>query len=192
MTHLWHLISDSKDPCEPDLDWYENALKHWICPECRTIRTASPLVDVVLNDRPDNASLNFVSVTGLGVISSAFLREMEESTFRQHFELGTLIGPDGSVIEDHFSFRGKLVFIRGNTNSSFRRCPNCDRFLYHPSGRRYVLRGDVLDDYWYESQLHQLLIPEGKYQTIKSVLRKTWQHKIPVQTQPRDGLDSVP
>lgn len=190
MTSIRHLVTLSKNPCEPEVEWYENALKSWICPDCRTVRADSPLLDVVLNARPDNASVNFVSAAGLGVISRAFMEQVGESTFREYFELGTLIGPNGKVVDDHFSFRGKqLVFIRGDTKSSYRRCADCGRFLYHPSGKRYVLSHDVTDDHWYESQFHQLLIPEVKNQAIKAALSKTAQYEIPVQSRPDDDLE---
>lgn len=191
MGEYYHLYSISRNPCEYDELWYDGALaNNLICRECGSINAQLPLPDIKLAVMPDKASLNFIPKTGLLVVSRDFVEALGDDVLDQCVDLGHLIEPGGELINGHYSFKGKYsALIRGNKLSSYRKCAECDRLLYYPKGKWYLISSQIGGYPIYHTQIG-LVVEDVLYEKIKQTKpRKLGAGKIAIRDKASDGLD---
>jgi hypothetical protein len=137
---FYHVYSGTLNPCSVDKESYKKAQHSWLCSQCLSPRESWETVDFEIQESaPDDPPLNFVNGCGLGVVRRDFLEELGLQVVQRDLYLGNLRGPNGALIENWMTFRGKQrVIIRGSTNVSFRRCTECSRIVYFAMGKRYL------------------------------------------------------
>ncbi len=182
MTSYYELTSLSKTPGYPVKDWYEEAKRTWLCSGCSNPKPSIDALDAYLAYPPDDVPLNIISGVGIGYAQLRFVQHIKMNMLTDQFSFGKVFDPEGSEIPEYITFRSRnLLFIRGDSRSSFRQCGVCNRQLYHPIGKRHILSNDLIGSSIYESQIHQMVVDEQVFELVSRVKwRKMGSWKLPV------------
>jgi hypothetical protein len=134
---------------------------------------------------------------GLPLIRKDFLFSFGEDAIRKDLFLGKLYGPDGNLIEDWVTFRGRgKLIVRGSKRAGFRQCDKCGRNAYYAEGSRYLYPAPPKDVLLFESHLYGLVICQKLFETIdiaawKKRYRRLRVDKLPVLATPKDGFTEL-
>lgn len=193
MTTFYHLTSLSPTPCELVKEHPDDVIRSDMCPECYELLPTVPLPVFDLAYTPEAASLNFIRGADVQIMSTALLRALGESA-EAELETQVLLDPQGHQIAGFVSVRARRkVLLRGNQESTARKCSTCGRQLYGPKGRWYVLQREVEQGDLFESQLG-FVLTDTLYDKVTAAmkLRKVGVTKLRVRDLPFDGLGVDP
>lgn len=187
---FYHVYSLTDSPCVPDPKWRTSQAGIYLCESCGTPLQPVPL-DVVLLEAPDDIPLNVVIGVGVGIVRKDVFQQLPEAIVGRHLLIGEVFDNGGGRYSDFLSFRGvERLLIRGGPGSAFRECDVCGTQLYHPVGKRYLLRSWGQERPLYQSQLDQLIVVDDLADVVRSLsLKKTRIEELPVKPRARDDLD---
>jgi hypothetical protein len=191
LANYYHIYTASPDPCSINESSLAEAEKTWLCRGGNGVKPSVTTVDVNIQENtPGKDPLNIVSGTGVAIARRDFLGEVGEAEVRNHFWLGRVLLPGRKEASDWTTYRGrKRLIIRGSKNVAHRYCPECGQFLYYAAGPRYLCPTPPSDVNIFESDLQGLVLTKEVF--VRLALRKWTKlfiEKVPVPTQPRDGL----
>jgi hypothetical protein len=193
MTTFYHLTSLAPTPCILVEEYPAGVIRTDICPGCYELLPTVPLPVFELAYPPEAASLNFIREASIRVMSTEFLRVLGEIA-EAELETQVLLDPQGHQIAGFMSVRAKRkVLVRGNRESTARKCNTCGRQLYYPKGRWYVLQREVEQGDLFGSQFG-FVLTDTLYDKVTAAmkLRKAGVLKLRVRDLPVDGLGVDP
>jgi len=169
----------------------QKAAMTWLCTGCGYPKPGTGAVDVrIQQSDPGNVALSFVFGNGIAIARKAFLAGLGEKVIRSDLFLGRVFGPDGNLLPNWTTYRGRRrVIIRGTKNVSYRRCSECERDVYFSMGRRYIYPPPPGDTTVLQSDLYGLVIPPELEEHLQP---NNWSglhvERLPVVAASRDGL----
>ena len=177
-----------------DRSRYEDAWKSWLCRGCMRLKSGVRRLDLVVKETVlDDAALNTVFGTGVGIARRDFLLSLGDTTVREHLHVGKLFGSTGEPFGDWVTFHGKHpVVVRGSKQASFRICEGCGRPTYFAMGKKYLYPRPpsgvpILDKFD-----GGLVVTE---EIVKRVSLNRWRKvncvKLPVLLAPKDSLPEL-
>ena len=152
----YHISPNTMDPCTMTKEAGAVAEQTWFCSGCNYPKPGYQALDAFIEDnKPSGGPLNMVNGWGLPLIRKDFLFSFGEDAIRKDLFLGKLYGPDGNLIEDWVTFRGRgKLIVRGSKRAGFRQCDKCGRNAYYAEGSRYLYPAPPKDVLLFESHLY--------------------------------------
>jgi hypothetical protein len=193
MTTIYHLNTSSPTPCMLVEEHPDDVIRSDMCLECYELLPTIPLPVFELAYTPEAASLNFIRGAGVQIMSREFLRGLGESA-EAELETQMLLDARGHEMVGFVSVRARRkVLVRGNKESTARKCSACGRQLYGPKGRWYVLQREVEQGDLFGSQFG-FVLSDTLYDKVTAAmkLRKVGVTKLRVRDLPIDGLGVDP
>lgn len=187
----YHLYSATMDPCSMVNDEYEKARLTWLCVGCMTPKNIAVPIDAQIEEKlPADPPLNFINGCGLGLVRASFLAALGPAVISRDLLIGRLLGPDGALVDDWVTFRGRYrVLVRGSKNISYRRCTDCGRHVYFAMGKRYLYPQPPDDAEVFESDLLGLVVRGDVFSRLAlATWPKIQLDKLGVPTAPKDSL----
>jgi hypothetical protein len=170
---------------------YEEARSTWLCRGCLTPAKDSKAIDARIQElTPNDPPLNFINGCSLGVITKDCLKEIGAALVERDLYVGRLYGPDGELIPDWVTFRGREpIIVRGSKNVSHRRCADCGRIVYFGMGKPYLypMPAEYVDIF--DSGCGGLVLREYVFSRLNL---RNWRgvtiDQLPVVEEPADSL----
>lgn len=188
----------TKSICHPDDRWLAAMKADCICPGygCNEIypHLRSQGVDVCVEERPDIAAINCVSMPGVSIARRDFL-DLFADEVSKYLKLGRVFTSDGELLDGYVTFIGqRRLLLRGGAQSRFFGvCKTCGHARYWPGYPWYVLRGSFVEQPLYEScGVNGLIVTEelkgriekGKWKGIRIT-------KLPIVDKAKDGIKEM-
>ncbi|MCS7338575.1 MAG: hypothetical protein NZ739_10125 [Verrucomicrobiae bacterium] len=191
MREYYLLYPTTMNPCTLERRFYEEARKAWLCPGCGSPRCHIQGLEVLIQeDKPDNAALNGITGTSLGLAKKNCITRFGDKILSKYFELGKVYGPNGVMLEEWVVFVGKhQVIVRGTEHVKLRQCPACGRNIYFGVGQRYLYPAPPQDVLVMDGSNGLLVVADELLPPLELC---TWPKvkcvKLPVLDVPLDGL----
>jgi hypothetical protein len=189
MQHLFSIESTTSDTCLLHSSTVSEDPTKWFCPGCGKPDPGAQVPAITLRSRPKDLALNFIAQAWVGVMRCDFFNLLVEERVIGDLIITPVRMSNETEIENFVAFRPKAsLVIRGESHSSHRRCDLCDRHIYHPLGKHYVLNPNRPDLTLFGNQFGGLVVP-GRIATL--VKNREWKHvhiiQLPVLDAPTDG-----
>lgn len=118
---------------------------------------------------------------------------LSKDAVQRDLYLGNVFGPNGNVLDDWVTFRGRhRVIVRGSKNVSYRKCNVCGRHVYFAMGSRYLFPQPTSDASIQESDLFGLVVTP---QVMARVTVSRWPNlgveELKVAENPKDALPEL-
>jgi len=190
----YHLHAIGLDACTMTEEGGQEALSTWLCSGCDYPKPGVASVDVHIEQRrPRYGPITFVYGFGVAVVSKVLLASLGEVVIFSSLYIGKVYGPDGGMLDDWVTCRGKhLITLRGSRHAQHRWCDNCGRLLYFAMGVPYLCPGPPEGACVWESHLNGLVVPSGTFERAFPVPpRRLGVAKLKVVGVPRDGFGDL-
>ena len=189
MQHLFSLESTTSDYCLLHPGAVAEGRENWFCPSCGKPNHEAQVPAIRLSARPKDISLNFLSHAAIGVMRCDFFNLLKEEGVTGDLTITPVQTSNATEIENFVAFLPKAcLVIRGESHSSYRVCDLCGRHVYHPLGKRYVVKPNCSDLTIFGNQFGSLVVPLRIASRVRS---KEWKHlhiaQLPVLDTPIDG-----
>ena len=177
------------DPCGLTKSFYDEARESWLCAGCGNPREERAIDVQVEAEPPVNIPLNFAQGSTVGIANKDFLFSLGKEHVIGHLHLGGVLGPNGDLLEDWFSFVGRhRLIVRGSEHAQARVCTVCGKNVYFAVGQRYLYPHPPLGVRIFDAGTGSLVITK---ELMDCVDLQKWKHLkcigLEVLESPRDG-----
>ncbi len=189
-----HIFPGGTDTCSSKLAEDLIARQGWWCRICRRARPDTSAVDFQIADaKPMHSPISSAVFWGISISRRDFIERLIEKTSKSGWFIGHLLGPDGCVLSDWVTFNHQdKAIVRGDKHVSFRICEECGNILYFATGKRHVLKSDVIEKQVVDTGLGGLLMREGLFQSIsKEKFKSIDKEVVQVVDEALDGLGTL-
>ncbi len=182
------------DPCFLEPEAYERAKCDWLCTACANPVPAAQSINVKIQEiMPASIPLNFIMGCGVGIAQTEFLIRLGQESVEMDLYLGRVFNPEGSVLKDWVTFRGRhRVIVRGEKNVGYRRCKDCGQSAYFAMGEHYLYPRPPYTASLFDAGDGGLVVTKDVFQRIRI---DDWSlliaDRLPVLDKPKDGLPDL-
>lgn len=194
MSEFYIHFSFGNNTCNMDREKAKIAEDMWSCKGCYHPKPDVKALDAHIMDNVLDGQLNCVWGYALPLARKTFLLRFGEDRVRQCLYIGKVFGPDGELMEDWVTYRGKhSLIVRGTQDAGYRVCDQCGRNVYAAGPRRYLYPAPHEGIEMFQSQSCGLIVPEDIVKELRIGKAQGFRMaKLPVLSQPLDGLPPLP
>ena len=182
------------DPCSLTKSSYDQARNTWLCTGCCAPKPCVRELDATLQAAPSDKPINFVQGCGLGVAYKPFLDRFPIDVVSRELYIGRVFGPDGQLLPDWVTIRGKnRLIVRGTAHAGVRKCDQCGRDVYFAIGKKYLYpRPPDFVTIFESSGGGGIVVLESLLETIDVAGWRTLDIEVlPVVDEPADGFGEL-
>jgi len=177
-----------------NLDQYEEVKRNYsLCDLCLRIDDVYPIYDLFLQSKPYKMPLNVIG-GGMpyGIIEEQFLDLLLDNQ-EDMVHLGKLFDSKGKEILGYKSFYlPHRIVIRGQSHSTFQKCEGCNRDLYHPLGKKYIVKPVPRTVKFFHQAFNEIVLDEPTYNSkIKGRSYKIYVDSLPLLDHAVDEHDHI-
>lgn len=168
----------------------EEAWRKWFCPGGKHLKAGIRRgLNAHIRDEDPKGSLSRIGIY-LPLATRAFLMQFGEKRIRRDLYIGSVYGPDGALMREWVTYRGKHgLIVRGKADAAYRVCKQCGRVLYFAGPKSYLYPEPMPGPELFQSDECGLIVSERLVKELNIPKpRGIMVERLPVLAEPLDGF----